>query len=177
MLRIPVRMVENTKLYINDRAYSVNEIEKTCIKLCDKIRIALVVIDYLQLIRGDIPHVVNRLKQLTRGVTCPVVLLSSLGRSAENRKDHRPMMSDIKNYGRLDCYADKVLFLYRDDYYSIDTEKKGEAEIIVAKNTGGLIGTVPLRHLGCGAFDDMPDRISRQTTSIFCREQIETKVH
>ena len=166
MFKVPMKRIEKAEIYINDRAYTIRGIEKTCKKLSGKTCIDLVVVDYLQLVLEDghgiadtdISGIVNRLKQLARKLKCPVVVLSMLGRGVENREDHIPRITDLKEYGGLYCYSDKVIFIYRDDYYNIDTDKRGEAEIIVAKNNLRHIGTVTLKHSWGGAFDDMHNK-------------------
>ncbi len=157
--KIPLRKVGDAGLYINDSAYSIKDIEKTCRKLSDKTRIDLVVLDYLQLVRPDTrSDIVNRLKQLARKLQCPVVVLSQLAPKADDSEDDMPMISELKNQGSIDCYADKVLLLYRDDYYNIDSDKKGQAEIMVVKNVSFFLGEITVSHRGAGAFDDISKR-------------------
>ncbi|MCR4656469.1 MAG: AAA family ATPase [Lachnospiraceae bacterium] len=159
MLKKSLKIIEKAPLYINNSAYSIRGIIKTCRKLARKSRIDIVIIDYLQLIsakdkkksENSGEYIVSSLKLLARQLKCPVVVLSSLNRKTETRKDHRPMLSDLKDSGKLNCYADKILFLYRDEYYDIDTERKGVTDVIVAKNTaGGPVGIVSLVHKGEG---------------------------
>ena len=120
--------------------------------------IGMVVIDYLQLIQGsnkrggsreqEISEISRSLKILAKELDVPVIALSQLSRAAEQRPDHRPMLSDLRESGAIEQDADIVMFLYRDDYYNQDSEKKDIAEIIIAKHRGGSTGTVELLWLG-----------------------------
>ncbi len=161
-----LKSIGKAPLYINDGAYSIHDIEKTSRKLAGKAKIDIIIVDYLQLISAKgkgkkksedyLSDVISSLKMLARKLECPIAVLCGLSRKIEKRKDHMPMLSDLKDSGRLDYYADKALFLYRDDYYNIDTERKGEADVIVAKNSaGGPVGIVLLAHKGGGLFEDM----------------------
>lgn len=114
----------------------------------------LIVIDYLQLIKGDPIHRGNRtqeigdisrdLKQIARELDITVIALSQLNRGVEQRQDKRPMMSDIKESGQIEQDADVIAFLYREDYYDKETEDQNMIEIIIAKQRNGAIGTVKL---------------------------------
>ena len=120
--------------------------------------IGLVVIDYLQLVQGsnkkggsreqEIAEISRSLKILAKEIDVPVIALSQLSRAAEQRPDHRPMLSDLRESGAIEQDADIVMFLYRDDYYNEDSEDKGLAEVIVAKHRAGSTGTVKLVWLG-----------------------------
>ena len=120
--------------------------------------IQLIIIDYLQLMSGsgrgndnrqqEISEISRSLKALAREIGVPVVALSQLSRAPEQRPDHRPMLSDLRESGAIEQDADVVMFLYRDDYYNKDTEKKNVAEVIIAKQRNGPIGTVELGWLG-----------------------------
>ena len=119
----------------------------------------LVVIDYLQLMTGsesrrnesrqqEISEISRALKVLARELDVPIIALSQLSRAVEARQDHKPMLSDLRESGAIEQDADVVMFLYRDEYYNPDTEKKNLAEVIVAKQRNGSTGSVELVWLG-----------------------------
>ena len=146
-------------IYIDDTpGITITEIRARCRKLKLEKNIGLVVIDYLQLIQGsgkktssreqEISEISRSLKILAKELNIPVVALSQLSRAAEARQDHRPMLSDLRESGAIEQDADIVMFLYRDDYYNQDSEKKNIAEIILAKHRSGSTGTVELLWLG-----------------------------
>ena len=142
-------------IYIDDTpGISIMEIRAKCRKLKIEKNIGLIVIDYLQLIQGtgkrnasreqEISEISRSLKILAKELDVPVIALSQLSRTAERRDDKRPMLSDLRESGAIEQDADLVIFLYRDDYYNEDTEKKNVAEVILAKHRGGSTGTVEL---------------------------------
>ena len=134
------------------------EIRAKCRKLKLEKGLGLVVIDYLQLVQAsnnkkgsreqEISEISRSLKILAKEINVPVIALSQLSRAPEQRPDHRPMLSDLRESGAIEQDADIVMFLYRDDYYNPDTEKKNIAEVIMAKHRGGSTGTVELLWLG-----------------------------
>jgi len=146
-------------IYIDDTpGISIMEIRARCRKLKLEKDIGLVVIDYLQLVQGsgkknasreqEISEISRSLKILAKELDIPVIALSQLSRGAEKRDDKRPMLSDLRESGAIEQDADIVMFLYRDDYYNEDSEKKNIAEVILAKHRGGSTGTVELLWLG-----------------------------
>ena len=151
--------LSEAEIYIDDTpGISITEIRAKCRKLKLEKNIGLVVIDYLQLVQGsskknssreqEISEISRSLKILAKEINVPVIALSQLSRAAEQRPDHRPMLSDLRESGAIEQDADIVMFLYRDDYYNPDTEKKNIAEVILAKHRGGSTGTVELLWLG-----------------------------
>ena len=151
--------LSETGIYIDDTpGISVMEIRAKCRKLKLEKNIGLVVIDYLQLVQGsnkrnssreqEISEISRSLKILAKELNVPVIALSQLSRAVEQRPDHRPMLSDLRESGAIEQDADIVMFLYRDDYYNEDSEKKNIAEVIIAKHRGGSTGTVDLGWLG-----------------------------
>ncbi len=146
-------------IYIDDTpGISIAEIRAKCRKLKLEKNIGLIVIDYLQLIQGsgkrnasreqEISEISRSLKILAKELDVPVIALSQLSRAAEARQDHRPMLSDLRESGAIEQDADIVMFLYRDDYYNPDSEKKNIAEVILAKHRAGSTGTVELLWMG-----------------------------
>ncbi|NLY43776.1 MAG: replicative DNA helicase [Clostridiaceae bacterium] len=145
-------------IYIDDTpGISVAELRAKCRKMKLDKKIGLVVIDYLQLMQGrgkaenrqqEISEISRSLKVLAKEINVPVVTLSQLSRAPESRADHRPILSDLRESGAIEQDADIVIFLYRDEYYNPDTEKKNIAECIIAKHRNGSTGTVELVWLG-----------------------------
>ena len=137
---------------------TVMEIRTKCRKLKLEKNIGLVIIDYLQLITGngkkggsreqEISEISRSLKILAKELNVPVIALSQLSRAVEQRPDHRPMLSDLRESGAIEQDADIVMFLYRDDVYNKESEKKDIAEVIIAKQRGGTTGTVDLLWMG-----------------------------
>ena len=151
--------LSDADIYIDDTpGISVMEIRAKCRKLKLEKNIGMVVIDYLQLVQGsnkrngsreqEISEISRSLKILAKELNVPVIALSQLSRAVEQRPDHRPMLSDLRESGAIEQDADIVMFLYRDDYYNKDSEKKDIAEVIIAKHRGGSLGTVDLLWLG-----------------------------
>ena len=145
-------------IYIDDTpGISPMEIRSKCRRLKAEKGIGLIVIDYLQLMSGngrndsrqqEISEISRALKAIAREMEAPVIALSQLSRACEQRADHRPMLSDLRESGAIEQDADVVAFLYRDEYYFPDTEKKNQAELIIAKQRNGPTGTVDLAWLG-----------------------------
>ena len=151
--------LSEANIYIDDTpGISVMEIRAKCRKLKLEKNIGLVVIDYLQLVQAsnnkrgsreqEISEISRSLKILAKEINVPVIALSQLSRAPEQRPDHRPMLSDLRESGAIEQDADIVMFLYRDDYYNENSEKKNIAEVIIAKHRGGSTGTVELLWLG-----------------------------
>ena len=147
--------VSDSKIIIDDTpGISVGELRSKCRKVKLEKGLSIVIIDYLQLMTGsskrsenrqqEISEISRSLKALAREIKAPVVALSQLSRACETRPDHRPMLSDLRESGAIEQDADIVMFLYRDDYYQKDTEHPNEAEVIIAKQRNGPIGTVNL---------------------------------
>ena len=149
-------VVGSSKLIIDDTpGISIQELRSKCRKYKMDHGLNIIMIDYLQLMTGgsgrgsesrqqEISDISRSLKALARELNVPVVALSQLSRAVEQRPDHRPMLSDLRESGAIEQDADMVMFIYRDDYYNKDTEKKGVADIIIAKQRNGPIGTVDL---------------------------------
>lgn len=150
--------LSNCKIYIDDTpAITVTELRAKCRKLKMERGLDLIMIDYLQLMNGsgknesrqqEISTISRSLKAIAREMDCPVVALSQLSRAPELRADHRPILSDLRESGAIEQDADLVMFLYRDEYYFPDSEKKGIGEVIIAKQRNGETGTVELVWLG-----------------------------
>ncbi len=146
--------IARSHLIIDDTpSISVAQLRSKCRKYKMENDLGLVIIDYLQLMNGSgkeasrqqqISDISRSLKALARELDVPVVTLSQLSRAVEQRPDHRPMLSDLRESGAIEQDADVVMFLYRDDYYNKDTEVKGIAEVIIAKQRNGPIGTVKM---------------------------------
>ena len=144
-----------SNLIIDDTpGISISELRSKCRKYKLEHDLKLVIIDYLQLMSGsgrstdsrqqEISDISRSLKALARELNVPVIALSQLSRAVEQRPDHRPMLSDLRESGAIEQDADVVMFIYRDDYYNKDSENKNIAEIILAKQRNGPIGTVNL---------------------------------
>ena len=144
----------NAKIYIDDTAgISVMDMRSKCRKIKMEHGIDMILIDYLQLMSGsagsdnrqqEVSEISRSIKALAKEMECPVIALSQLSRAPEQRADHRPMLSDLRESGSIEQDADVVMFIYRDDYYNKDSENKNIAEIIIAKQRNGPIGTINL---------------------------------
>ena len=150
-----IGVIGNSKLIIDDTpGISITELRSKCRKMKLESGLSMIIIDYLQLMSGngkngdnrqqEISEISRSLKALAREMNAPVVTLSQLSRACETRTDHRPMLSDLRESGAIEQDADVVMFLYRDDYYNKDTDTPNIAEVIIAKQRNGPIGTVNL---------------------------------
>lgn len=154
-LTMAISTLSEANFYIDDSpTITVSEIRAKCRRLKKEKGLGLVLIDYLQLIQGrsknsenrqqEVSEISRTLKAIARELEVPVIALSQLSRSVEQRQDKRPLLSDLRESGSIEQDADIVAFLYRDDYYNQDSEKKNIIEIIVAKQRNGPVGTVEL---------------------------------
>lgn len=153
-LTMAIGTLAEANIYIDDSpAITVADIRAKCRRLKREKGLGMIVIDYLQLIHGrgrsdnrqqEVSEISRTLKQIARELEVPVIALSQLSRGVEQRQDKRPMMSDLRESGSIEQDADIVAFLYRDDYYDQETEKKNIIEIIIAKQRNGPVGTVEL---------------------------------
>ena len=153
-------IIGKSNLIIDDTpGISVSELRSKCRKYKREHGLDIVIIDYLQLMTGsvgknsesrqqEISEISRSLKGLARELNVPVVALSQLSRAVESRPDKRPMLSDLRESGAIEQDADVVMFIYRDEYYNKDSEFKKQAEIIIAKQRNGPVGTVNLAWLG-----------------------------
>lgn len=147
-------VIGKSKLIIDDTpGISIAELRSKCRKFKMEQGLSMIIIDYLQLMSGsgkgdsrqqEISDISRSLKSLARELSVPVIALSQLSRAVEQRPDHRPMLSDLRESGAIEQDADVVMFIYRDDYYNKDSEMKGIAEIIIAKQRNGPIGNINL---------------------------------
>ena len=148
-------IIGNSHLIIDDTpGISISELRSKCRKFKLEQGLDIIIIDYLQLMSGsgrsgdsrqqEISDISRALKGVARELNVPVVALSQLSRAVEKRDDKRPMLSDLRESGAIEQDADVVMFIYREDYYKKDTENKNMAEIIIAKQRNGPIGTVNL---------------------------------
>lgn len=160
VLMSAVEHMKDKKLYIDDStALPPSEVRSRCRRIAkdNDGKLGLVVVDYLQLMKipsmgdnrvGEISEISRNLKSLARELNCPVVALSQLNRSLENRPNKRPIMSDLRESGAIEQDADLIMFIYREEVYKEDTDAKGQAEIIIGKQRNGPIGTVRLAFEG-----------------------------
>jgi replicative DNA helicase len=152
-----VSVLGEANIYIDDTpAITVAEIRAKCRKMKKEKGLGLIIIDYLQLLAGrgksenrqqEVSEITRTLKQVARELDIPIIALSQLSRGVEQRQDKRPMLSDLRDSGSIEQDADIVAFLYREDYYDANTEKKNIIEIIIAKQRNGPVGTVELAFL------------------------------
>lgn len=154
-MALAVSSLSDANIHIDDTpGITVSEIRSKCRRLKKEEGLDMIVIDYLQLIQGrgrqganrqeEVSQISRTLKQIARELEVPVIALSQLSRGVEQRQDKRPMMSDLRESGAIEQDADIVAFLYRDDYYNQESEKKNVIEIIIAKQRNGPVGTVEL---------------------------------
>ena len=146
--------IAKSHMIIDDTAsISISELKSKCRRYKREFNLGIVIIDYLQLMtttgrsesrQQEISEISRSLKSLARELNVPIIALSQLGRAVESRPDKRPMLSDLRESGAIEQDADMVMFLYRDDYYNKESEKKGIAEVIIAKQRNGPIGTIEL---------------------------------
>jgi replicative DNA helicase len=154
-----IAILAETKLFIDDTpAMTPTEVRARCRRLAREHdgKLGLIVLDYLQLMQSpgaesrvnEISDISRQLKGLAKELNTPVIALSQLNRSLEQRPNKRPVMSDLRESGALEQDADLIVFIYRDEVYNKDTTDKGSAEIIIAKQRNGPIGTTRLTFLG-----------------------------
>ncbi|UUZ91327.1 replicative DNA helicase [Paenibacillus sp. P25] len=156
-LTMAIGSLSEANIYIDDSpSVTVADIRAKCRRLKTEKGLGMILIDYLQLIHGrgkgdnrqqEVSEISRTLKQIARELNVPVIALSQLSRGVEQRQDKRPMMSDLRESGSIEQDADIVAFLYRDDYYDKESEKKNIIEIIIAKQRNGPVGTVELAFL------------------------------
>nr|WP_028550636.1 replicative DNA helicase [Paenibacillus sp. UNC451MF] len=156
-LTMAIGALSEANIYIDDSpSVTVADIRAKCRRLKQEKGLGMILIDYLQLIHGrgkgdnrqqEVSEISRTLKQIARELDVPVIALSQLSRGVEQRQDKRPMMSDLRESGSIEQDADIVAFLYRDDYYDKESEKKNIIEIIIAKQRNGPVGTVELAFL------------------------------
>ena len=155
-----ISSLSKAPLYLDDTpGITITEMRAKCRRLKTEKNLGLVIIDYLQLMTApsssrpesrqlEISEISRSLKGLAKELNVPLVVAAQLSRAVEARKDHRPMLSDLRESGAIEQDADVVAFLYRDEYYNPDTLKKNHAEVIIAKQRNGATGTVELTFLG-----------------------------
>jgi len=155
-----MNLIKDKPIYVDDSAgLSPLEVRSRARRLAAKLPngLGLIVIDYLQLMSGsgdadnrtaEISDITRSLKGLAKELECPIIVLSQLNRSLEQRPNKRPIMSDLRESGAIEQDADLILFIYRDEVYNKDSEAKGSAEVIIGKQRNGPIGDVRLKFLG-----------------------------
>lgn len=158
-LNLAVDRLSGIGIFIEDTPnISVSEMKNKCRRMKSEHGLDLVVVDYLQLMsiagfkdgrQMEVSTLSRMLKQLAREMECPVIVLSQLSRGPEQRQDHRPQLSDLRESGAIEQDADMVMFLYRDEYYNQETtDKPNTCEVIIAKHRNGPTGTLDLAWLG-----------------------------
>ena len=175
-LSLAVGSLAEAEIYLDDTpAITVLELRAKARRLKAEKNLGLIIIDYLQLMQGprniesrqqEISNISRSLKALAKELDVPVIALSQLSRAVEQRSDHRPQLSDLRESGAIEQDADVVIFLYRSWVYSREEEDKGKAQAIVAKQRNGPIGTVNLSFI---------DRFAR-FESISAFEELESEV-
>jgi replicative DNA helicase len=153
-----ITMLSDAKIFIDDTpALSPAELRARARRLKREHDLGLIVIDYLQLMAvpgnkenraTEISEISRGLKALAKELNIPVIALSQLNRSLEQRTDKRPVMADLRESGAIEQDADVILFIYRDEYYNPESSDKGLAEIIIGKQRNGPTGTIKLTFLG-----------------------------
>lgn len=147
--------LQKTRLIIDDKAVSIEQIEETARNCAVESTLDFIVVDYLQLVsnqdsnclQSTISCVVRKLKTLAKELDLPVVVLSQLNRTVEKLPDHRPRLIDLKGSSDIEDIADKVLLLYRDEYYYYESERRGIMEVNVAKNITGYRTCIELAYM------------------------------
>ena len=151
-----IQHLQSKHLYIDDStALPPSELRSRCRRIAKNHdgKLGAIIVDYLQLMKvpnldgnrvGEISEISRSLKALARELECPVIALSQLNRSLENRPNKRPIMSDLRESGAIEQDADLIMFIYRDEVYNENSDHKGVAEIIIGKQRNGPIGTIRL---------------------------------
>ncbi|ATD55424.1 replicative DNA helicase [Clostridium chauvoei] len=156
-IAIAANEIAKRSIYIDDESISIADIKSQCRNLKKKKGLDVVIIDYLQLIESldknysreqEIAKISRELKKMAKKLDITVIALSQLSRAPEQRADHRPMLSDLRESGSIEQDADVIMFLYRDEYYNKESEEKNIAEVIVGKNRNGEVKTIKLGWVG-----------------------------
>lgn len=153
-----VQLMSDAPIYIDDTpGLSPTEIRARARRLQREHGLGLIVVDYLQLMQvpgnkenraTEISEISRSLKALAKELSVPIIALSQLNRSVEQRTDKRPVMSDLRESGAIEQDADMIIFIYREEVYNVDTPRKGIADISIAKQRNGPIGDFPLTFVG-----------------------------